>query len=588
MIALTLVSCSKKRSAAGDTSSAAGGPPVEGDWVVIHSLADPENLNYITSTDAGAQEILGYIYEQLTTLDPLTLERIPWIADSLPTVSPDHLKYEFSIKKNVTFSDGKPVTGEDFIFYLKTLKNPHIPNAPISAGYYANVDHAELIDGDPYRLRIVMSKPYFKADQLNGDLIALPKHIWDPQGLSDKISWDELNQGDPKNNPIIKEFADSYSATEKGLSKDFIIGSGPYKFESWGRNDKVVLVRNDKYWNKADKYGKQYPEKIIWRTIQDFNAAVTSLKGGEVDFVPSIPKVTYNQEKSRLASNHLNPAEYDYPTYSYIGYNAHKPMFSDKKVRQALAHAIDRPTIIKKIFFDMARPVQSPIFYKRPEYDATLPEIKFDLEEAKKMLADAGWTDSDGNGILDKVIDGAKTEFRFKILTNTGNQDRAQIALIYANALKKLGIDVSTSTIDWALLLNRTRKGDYDAYIGGWAMDVTEGDPYQLWHSKSIGGGSNYVFFNNPRADQIIEQIRGEFDAAKRKDLFKEFQQIIYDEQPYNFLVTPMLTGAYHNRFQNVSFFAPRPCYNAGWWWVPLEAQKYKSSKPVASATPAP
>jgi ABC-type transport system substrate-binding protein len=550
--------------------------PVRGDWVVIHSLADPESLNYITSTDGGAQEILGYVYEQLTVLDPYTLQRIPWIAEALPIVSPDHLTYDFRLNRKATFSDGRPVTGADFIFYLKTLKNPYIPNAPIQAAYYADVDRAELIDGDPYRLRVVMTKPYFKADQIIGEMIALPKHIWDPQGLTDRMSWEELNQGDPRRNQAMKMFADSYSETYKGLSKDYIIGSGPYRFQFWGRNDKVVLTRNENYWNSDHRYGKQYPDKIIWRTIQDYNAALIALKKGEVDFIPSLPKAQYVYAKREFEASHLRPAEYDYPTYNYVGYNARKPLFSDKRVRQALAHAIDRDAIIKALYFGMARPVQSPIYYRRPEYDSTLPIINYDLAQAKRLLAAAGWVDHDGDGILDKTIQGKKTSFKFTLISVTGNQTASRIANIFADALKKIGIDATSSALDWALLLSRERKGDYDAFIGGWAMDVSEADQYQLWHSKSIGSGSNYVFFANPRADRIIEQIRQEFDPEKRKVLYREFQKIIYDEQPYTFLVSPRLTGAYSDRFRNVSFFPPRPCYNAGWWWVPEGEQKHR------------
>jgi peptide/nickel transport system substrate-binding protein len=229
-------------------------------------------------------------------------------------------------------------------------------------------------------------------------------------------------------------------------------------------------------------------------------------------------------------------------------------------------------------------PSQSPIELRRPEYDSTIPIIKYDLEAAKQLLTQAGWSDSDGDGILDKVIDGKKTKFDFKILLNSGNKRRESMALIFVQALKKIGINASTSTIDWALFLNRTRDGDYDAYIGGWAGNVTEGDMYQIWHSKSAErGGSNYVKFRNQRVDQLIEQIRGEFDFAKRKAMYKEIQQVINDEQPYNFLVTEKLTGGYHERFQNAQFYAPRPCYNPAWWWVPQGMQKYEKNKKVAA-----
>jgi peptide/nickel transport system substrate-binding protein len=305
-ISLGLFACSKKggdASADGTRASADVGSPTQGDWLIIHGLSDPENLNPLTSTDAGATEIDGQIYEGLTTTDWETLNTIPILADSLPKMSEDRLSYEVSIRKDAKFSDGKPVTADDFIFYLKALKNPYVVNAAPTRGYYVRVDRAEKIDGDPQRLRVVMTEPYYLGDQWVGGLLAMPKHIWDPQGLTDKMTFEELNKMDPKKNPVIKQFADSFQVVDKARSKAFLIGSGPYKFEDWKRNDRVVLVRNENYWKKSDpKYGQQYPSQIIWRTVNDMNAALAALKSGDIDFMPNIEKVLYNNVQQRKAS----------------------------------------------------------------------------------------------------------------------------------------------------------------------------------------------------------------------------------------------------------------------------------------------
>lgn len=588
LLAIGASSCGRKGGSAGnDNNAAAAGDPVAGDWLIIHSLSDPEDLNYLTSTDAGAQEIHNLMYESLTTTDWETIKTIPVLADSLPRMSEDRLSYEVRIRKDAKFADGKPVTAADFIFFLKALKNPYVVNAAPTRGYYVRVDRAEMIDNDPYRLRVVMTEPYYLGDQWVGALLALPKHIWDPKGLTDKVTFDELNQNDPNKNPAVKEFADWFQDPEKGRSKEFLVGTGPYVFEQWRRNDRVVLVRNENYWNKKDPtYGRAYPNRLIWKTVNDMNAALASLKSGDVDFMPNIEKLQYVNVRDKLPQFSLKPAIYKYPAYTYIGYNQDKPMFKDKLVRNALAHALNRDAIIKNIYFDYARPIQSPIGSSRPESDTTLPIIKYDLTKAKTLLAEAGWSDSDGDGVLDKVINGRKTPFKFQILLNSGNERRKSMGLIFVQELKKIGIDASTQSIDWALFLDRTRDGDYDAYIGGWAMGVTEGDMYQIWHSSSAQrGGSNYIRYRNPRIDELIEQIRGEFDFEKRKVHYKEIQRIIHEDQPYNFLVNEKLTGAYHNRFQNVKFYEPRPSYYPAWWWVPKSAQKYTQAPDKATAT---
>lgn len=580
---LAFIACGGGDNNGGTTTTGDAGAPVQGDWVIIHTSADAEDIRQLVSTDASQQEIITYIYEPLIQTNWETLEPMPWLADTLPIVSSDHLTYDFRIRKNATFSDGHPVTGNDFIFTLKAIKNPYITNAGPLAGYYSRVKSVDLIDNDPYRIRFTMSEPYFLAADFLGELFAMPKHVWDAKALTDKMTFEELNAGDTKKNPAIREFATWYQSSENAYNKERMIGSGPYMFDSHTQYDKVVLIRNPKYWNKDNKYGKAYPDKIIWKTVQDFNGALNSLRAGNIDVMPFIPPIMYDQNKSNFPNRQLSPAEYDYPTYNYIGYNLKREIFNDKKVRQALARTINRTEIIKNVYRGYAIPIQSPVFYKRPDCDTTIPIIQYNLEEAKQMLSQAGWNDTDGDGILDKSINNKKIDFKFTLMISTANKPiNDPISLIYLSELKKIGIEVSTTSLDWSTFLKNTREGNYDAYLGGWATGVTEGDHYQLFHSNSIGSGSNYVGWNNVTADSLISAIRTEFDRDKRFEMNKRFQQLFFDEQPYNLLVSRKQTGANSNRYQSVVWYAPRPCFLANMWWVPLTAQKYKAQQPVA------
>ncbi|HVZ39181.1 MAG TPA: ABC transporter substrate-binding protein [Candidatus Kapabacteria bacterium] len=584
LLAFTAVSCGRGNKGQSGEAQGPVGDPVNGDWVIIHDLADPESLNLITASDATSQEIFNnYMYDALYFLDPFKLELTPWVADSMPVVSPDHLTYDIVLKKTAKFSDGQPVTGEDFIFYLKMIKNPLILKAAPLRGYFTRLKSLELVNGDKYHLRATMNEPYYLADQFIGGLYAFPKHVWDPTNQSDKISWAELNDGSADKNPAAKCLADEINDNAKGFDKKYLVASGPYMFNSFERNAKLELVRNPNYWNKDNIYGKAYPDKIIYRTITDQNSAVSAMKNGEIDMYPVMEKVNFHNEEKKLPEFGMKPAVYDYPAFTYIGYNEHNEKFKERNVRMALSLLMDRDALIKTVYFGLARPVQSPIYYKRPEYDSTLAEIKFDPEAAKKLLDAAGWIDSDGDGIRDKVIDGKKTDFTFEILLNTGNKRREATALIFIDALRKVGISAKTMSLEWATFLQKTRDGDYDAYVGGWAESPQEGDLYQIWHSKSAEqGGSNYIKYSNPAVDSLIEKIRGEFDFAKRKEMYVQIQKHLYEDQPYTFLTAEKLTGAYSQRFQNVQFFAPRPCYNSAWWWSPLSAQKYKAAAPTA------
>lgn len=536
--------------------------------VVIHTLLVPDNLNPLTSSDASSQEIGNYIYETLISTDPFTLETIPWIAEELPRVSADRLNYDFRIRRDAKFSDGRPVTGRDFIFYLKVLKNPLVADATPTREYYERVDSALLIDGDPYRLRVVMSRPYYLGEQWAGGLYALPRHIWDPNNLNEKISFAELNNRDEQvESRAMREFATFFEDPAKAVSKKYLVGSGPYVFDMLDRDNSWLRIkRNSRYWNGKHPYGSNNPREIVWYGIGDGGEAQASLLDGEIDLMPRGPQVQ-SALRRKLDAIGIKAVDYDFPAYNYIGYNGENLILRDAEVRRALAHAVDRDAIIEKVYLGNARSIQSPIYYKRPEYDSTLTFIEFDLEKARKILADAGWRDSDGDGILDKVIDGVKTDFRFSITTNSGNRKRIEIATMFAHDLKKIGVEVSTTSLDWATFLKNTRDGEYDAYIGGWVMGVTEGDLYQIWHSESAEErGSNYVKFRNREVDSLIEAIREEADFERRRVMYVRIQRIIHQEQPYNFLISERFLALYRDRFSGVQFFAPRPCYNIGWW----------------------
>jgi len=152
------------------------------------------------------------------------------------------------------------------------------------------------------------------------------------------------------------------------------------------------------------------------------------------------------------------------PVYSYIGWNNETPYFSDPKVRMAMSYAIDRASIIEKIFYGMAVPIQSHVFYKSEYYDSTLPIIPFDLEKSKQLLSEAGWKDTDGDGILDKMIDGKKVDFKF-MFTNNNNPTRRKIALIIIDALKQIGISADIQDYEWSVFLDRVKRHEFDAAI---------------------------------------------------------------------------------------------------------------------------
>ena len=193
------------------------------------------------------------------------------------------------------------------------------------------------------------------------------------------------------------------------------------------------------------------------------------------------------------------------------------------------------------------------------------------------MLGEAGWKDTDGDGVLDKVVDGKRIPLRFEIKVNSGNALRKSVALVLLDELKKHGIDASVRELDWTIFLNDVKNHHFDAVVLGWQMSTIEPDAYQVWHStQAANKGSNAISYKNSRVDEILEKYRREFDAQKRIEMYKEFQQILHEEQPYTFLFVSKRISVVHRRFQGVEVFPDglRPID----WWVPTRNQKFATT----------
>lgn len=552
-------------------AKAEAGPPTTGDWLVIHSLSDPEQLNPLTSSDAASSEVLGYIFEGLLTRAPRTLELKPFIAEARPLVSKDKLTYTFKIRRDARFQDGRPLTGEDVLFSIKTVKCPLV-NAPFLRVYYNSVVDAQLID--PHTIQFITKEPYFLNESVLGGITLLPRHYYDPENLLKALSVRDLSQDPSKLPASVKRFADNFN---KSYSRS-PMGSGPYKFNGWKTGQEIELVRDPNYWGNG-KAGIDQPhvDRLKFRIVNNFDAALIRLKSGSLDFMEVLQPVQHVRgTSSERFKRQFQKFEYFSPTYSYIGWNNAHPIFGDKRVRKAMTYFTDRKQMVKTILFGLGEVVDSPIYFFRPEYDKTLPSHPYDPKKALELLKEAGWGDTDGDGLLDKVIDGRRMPFRFEIKINSGNATRKSVALTLQDELKKHGILATVRELDWTIFLDDVKNHKFDAVILGWQMPVSEPDAYQVWHSSQAANkGSNHIQYKNARVDRILEEYRREFDPRKRIELYREFQRILSDEQPYTFLFIGKWVSAVHRRFQGVEVYAGglRPID----WWVPVSAQKYVS-----------
>ncbi len=520
------------------------GDPVDGDWVVVHLGAEPAVMNpHLGASDSYTQLIVngngGNIFETLFVRDMETLENKPHIAERWE-VSDDHLTYTFYLRKDVTFSDGVPLTAHDVLFTYEAILNP-VNDTADKRSYLTDFESATLLDD--YTIQFKASKPYFLHLDLFGDgfLSILPKHIY----------------GEGDFNTLAANRAP--------------VGSGPYLFSKWDTGQEIVLTKRDDYWGET----KPHVNELHFKVVTDSNAAMQLLRRQELDYMRLTPEQWVRHAVKPEIADHYqrltlySPVDGAASSFGWIGWNAKRPYFADKRVRRAMTMLLDRKTIGETIYRGLVRVVSGSQFPDSPSYDKTITPWPFDPEGAKKLLDEAGWIDSDQDGIRDK--DGVP--FTFQWIFPAGVTEYEQMATVYKESLDKVGINVVLRPLEWATFLESVTKRSFDACSMAWTSEF-ESDPYQVWHSSQTESGSNFVGFVNPEADEIIETARQEFDPEKRAALYRRFHAILHEEQPYTFLFNSKRKVVISNRFQNVKPYILG--FDMREWWVPLDQQRYK------------
>ncbi len=511
--------------------------PADGDWLLNRLPAEMPHLNPLTSTDSYAFEMSTWIFDRLLDRDPETLEMKPWVAESWE-ISEDHLTYTFHLRDDVRFSDGHPLTANDVRFTYDRIKDPAV-DAPHARNYYKDVIACEIIDESTVRYRC--SEPYYRHIVALGLLEIIPEHIY---GKGD------FNKHPNNRNPI---------------------GSGMYMVEKWETGLQLALKRNPHFWGKA-VFGEPYFDKIIYEIILDDTAAMQKLARGDLDVMGSFRDIRPEDWVKRASSEkfeaRFNKFAYSQPAYRYAGWNARRPMFSDKRVRQALTMLMDREAICDKIFYGFAKVATGNFMPGTPEHNKDIRPWPFDPARAKELLAEAGWADSDGDGILDK--DGVV--FRFEAMTSNASKDGERILTVYKEELARVGIELNIRLVEWATLLQRKDERDFDCLLLAWIMPP-DPDPYQVWHSSQSEKGSNYVGFINEEADKIVEDARVSFDREERVRLYNRFHSIVHEEQPYTFISVAQTLLAVDKRVEGITIYPYEPLVRE--WYVPTRLQRY-------------
>lgn len=569
-----------------DTDSVAIEKPVKGGTVIVHHRKEPDNLNPFLSTEADAGYIRSHIFQYPTEISPETMGITPVLTKGVPRVSEDGLTYYFEFKEEAVWDDGSPVTGEDYYFSIKCIKNPlvHADHLRTQYDYISEV----IIDPEnPKKFSVSARSLNIRGINTVSGFTILSKKFHDPEGLLDDYTIEQLEDVEwaDKQENLIK-FADNFHDEKFGRDPAFIYGTGPYKLESWTPDQEVVLVRKENYWGEPfiDECiaHANYPDKIIYKIIPEQAVAVTALKNQEIDIMKNIPVEDFLEarEGKGLIAENYDLFLADQMAYTFVALNCRPPVgrppyFEDQKVRRAMAHVIDAQGLIDKVQKGIGAHAVGPVYPKRLEFNSDLTPIPFDLEKAKQLLDEAGWKDTNGNGIRDKTINGKLYEFQPEFLYPDGSESGPQTIAMIKSASDEVGLDIKFVTMNIKEIQAKGLAHDFDMFSFGHGLPPLPPDLKQVWHSENwVNNGMNYFGFVDPVADSLIMLSRSTLDPEKRKPIYDELQKIIYDFQPAVFMRVPQEKIAIHKRFKNKVISGVRPGFFPNALWVPKEDQK--------------
>lgn len=535
--------------------------------------SNPDKLNPILTTKSHSLQIVNMIFPSLLNYDPTTNELSPMLAKARPemeliTEGPykGGAAYTYEILDEAVWDNGKPVLASDYLFTLKALFTPKI-GADAYQGLLIFIRDFKIDPDNPKRFTVYTDRT-FRSEPGSGFYV-YPEHAYDSTGIMRKFAFTDLTDPEKRDaladNPDIIAFRTAFN-TYGSNDETLIESCGAYRVVEWEHDRHVIIEKKENWWGDklVDQYPllAAYPDEIIFKVMKDNVAAITAMKDGQLDIIADLPTPAYKEFQQSEAAKDINFHAAERMAYMYVGMNSRRPFLNDKRVRRALAHLTDVDEIIETVQQGMAVPSISPYPANASYNNKSLPRILFDVEKAKSLLQEAGWKDSDGDGIVDKVIDGKKTDMTIGV-TITSSEVSTNILAIITEDAKKAGVNYTPNIVTAQVLFGEVLPTrNFDAYMLASIFDLDLYDPGQLWHTSSdTPSGGNRVGFGDSKSDAIIDEIRTTTDEAHRKDLYFELQDIIYEEQPIIFLYKPLHRIVIHKKFKHATTTLRSPGY---------------------------
>ncbi len=497
----------------------------------------PKSFNYYLDGNVFSAQLFGNLFENLVGRNAVTLEPEPALAERF-TVSDDQKTFTFTIHRDAKWSDGVPVTADDVIWTYGAIMD----DLNLTGAHKVGLDRFEPpVKVDERTVRFTAKEVHWGNLWQAGGFAVLPKHWWEKQ---------EFNR----------------------VAFDFPVVSGPYRIGELNDPHYVRLVRRKDYWGREDPRaeGMGNFDEIEYRFYGERDLAYDNFLRGEFDMfaVYTARRWATQTVGERFDNNWIvKQAVRNYDPLGFQGFamNLRRPLFQDVRVRRALAHLLDRERMNATLMYNQYVLTRS---YYEDLYgeDTPLPLLGFDLEKARGLLAEAGWSVGE-DGKLAK--EGRPFVIRF--LTRSADSDR--FLLIYREALAQVGIGLEIERKDWSAWARDMDEYNFDMTWAAWGGGVFK-DPEAMWHSKYAEqpSGINITGFRNAEVDALIDSIKGEFDVEKRHEVVRRIDAILTEEVPYlllwhidyvrllywnKFGMPDTVLGKYGNEFSSESY-----------WWI--------------------
>lgn len=469
VVTLTLVGCSAGESVDLGTSSSDGAAP--GETFVAAIGGEPDQLDPHKTSSYFSFQVLENVFDTLVEPDE-NLEMQPALAESWE-LSDDQLTWTFALRDGVTFHDGSEFTADDVVYSFNRIIDEELANA----WKFGTVESVTAVDDATVEIRVTQPSPNLLS-----------------------------SLGGFKGMAIVEQ-----ENVESGEISTHPVGTGPFAFEDYASGDSISLTANEDYWDGAPEVAG-----VEFRFISESSTAISALRGGDIHWTDVIDP---QQLGSLEGDDALVVGQTPSSDYWYLALNQNREPWNDVRVRQAIAYAIDRESIIQAVSYGTAQANQLAIpeaSFWHTSYDG----YGTDSDRAAQLLEEAG-------------VSGLELD----MLATSDYPETVTAAQIIADNLAPLGITVNIRQPDFGTWLDEQSSGNFDMLMMGWLGNIDPDDFYYSQHHSE--GGSNAQGYSNPEVDQLLDDARVETDPEARKELYAQAATIIADEASYIYLYNP-------------------------------------------------